>query len=97
MKKTKQFNLRAFILNEAKKLQKEAAGLDGVPTPIEKIVADEYEPGEEAGKIEKDIDFIKVLKIKEAKLNKAHKSLVREMRKVQKAKRQTKKRIMKRI
>jgi hypothetical protein len=97
MKKTKKFNLRAFILAEAKKLQAESAGLDGIPTPVEKIKPTEYEPGEEADQLESDIDFIKVLKIKEEKLNKVHKNLVKEMRKVQLTKRKLKKRILKKI
>ena len=97
MKKSKPFNLRSFILNEAKKLQREANDLDGIPTPVEKVSAVEVEAGEEANVLEKEIDFIKALKIKEAKLDLKHKILVREMRKVQSAKRTLKKRILKKI
>ena len=97
MKKTKKFNLKAFILEEAKKLQAEAANLDGKLEPTEKVSAKEYQAGEEAEQLENDIDFIKALKIKEAKLNQVHKNLVREMRKVQLAKKKAKNRILKKI
>ena len=97
MKKSKKINLRAFIIKEAKKLQEEAGKLDGVPTPVEKVKAEETEAGEEAQSLEKEIDFIKALKIKEAKLNLKHRNLVREMKKVQSAKRTLKKRILKKI
>ena len=97
MKKKNTFDLRAFIIAEAKKLQAEASGLDGVPTPVEKVSADEYEASEAANQLENDIDFIKALKIKEAKLNRAHKKLVQEMRKVQSRKSRLKKEILKKI
>ena len=84
MKKSKPFNLRSFILN-------------GIPTPVEKVSAEEVKAGDEANVLEKEIDFIKALKIKEAKLDLKHKILVREMRKVQSAKRTLKKRILKKI
>ena len=64
MKKSKPFNLRSFILNEAKKLQREANDLDGIPTPVEKVSAEEVKAGDEANVLEKEIDFIKALKEK---------------------------------
>ena len=97
MSKSKNFNLRAFIIAEAKRLQAESASLDGVPTPVEKVSAKEYEADEAADQLENDIDFMKALKIKESKLNKVHKFLVQEMRKVQSQKRLAKKRILKNI
>jgi hypothetical protein len=97
MKKTKKLNLKAFILAEAKRLQRESAALDGTLEPVEKVEADEYEAGEEADQLENDIDWIKALKIKETKLNKIHKNLVREMKKVQSAKKKAKRNILKKI
>jgi len=97
MKKSKKFNLKAFILAEAKKLQAEASGLSGDLEPVEKVSAEEVDADEQAEALENDIDFIKALKIKETKLNKVHKNLVKEMRKVQSAKRKAKKRILKKI
>ena len=97
MKKSKKFNLKAFILAEAKKLQSEASGLDGSLEPVEKVSAEEVDADEQADALENDIDFIKALKIKETKLNKVHKNLVKEMKKVQSAKRKAKKRILKKI
>jgi hypothetical protein len=87
--KTK-FNLRAFVL-------KEAAKLSGKPTPVEKVKAIEVKAGEEAQHLELDIDYIKALKIKEAKLNAIHRKLVKEMRKVQTRKSIVKKKIIKKI
>jgi len=97
MKKTKKFNLKAFILAEAKRLQSESAGLDGTLEPVEKVSAVEFEAGEEAEQLESDIDWMKALKIKETKINKVHKNLVKEMKKVQSAKLKIKKRILKNI
>ena len=90
MARKKPFNLRAFVL-------KEAAALSGKETPVEKVKAEEYEASEAAQQLELDIDYIKALKIKEAKIAKLHKDLVREMRKVQKRKKTLKRRVTKNI
>ena len=90
MAKAKKFNLRKFVLEEAAKLS-------GDVVPVEKVKAKEIEPGEEGSQLELDIDFIKALKIKEAKLNKIHKKLVKEMRKIQLKKRALKKRVIQKI
>ena len=63
-KKVNSKNLRAFILREARKLQKEAAKKGEVRTDAE---AKEYKAGEEADTIANDIDFIKALNIHERK------------------------------
>jgi len=86
----KPFNLRAFVIREAAKLS-------GKVEPVEKVKAVEVEAGEEAQHLELDIDYIKALKIKEAKLNAMHKKLVKEMRKVQAKKTIIKKNIIKKI
>lgn len=89
-RKTKQFNLKKFIL-------KEAAKLSGKPTPINKVKAKEYKPGQEASQLEKNIDHAKHLKLKEEKIRAAHKKLVNEMRRLQKRKVALKKKIIKDI
>ena len=71
-------NLRAFVLNEADKLQKEA--LAKKIEDVSKTKADEYEAGDEAGTIEKDIDFIKALNIHEKRVLKKLK-IIREHKK----------------
>ena len=86
----KKFNLRAFVLAEAAKLS-------GKAQPVEKVKAVEVEAGEEAQNLELDIDYIKALKIKEAKINAMHRKLVKEMRKVQAKKSAVKKKIIKKI
>ena len=59
--------LKRLILSEAKKLQKESSFKK--PEDTSKVKAKEYEAGEEADTLEKDIDILKALKIKEAKIN----------------------------
>ena len=81
--------LRNFVLKEARKLQREAA-LSGKLDPIEKVKAVEYEAGEEAQQLEKDIDHIKALKIHERKLK-------LRMRKIQEAKQKLRRRIAKKL
>ena len=81
--------LKNFILKEARKLQREAA-LSGKLDPIEKVKADEYEAGEEAQQLEKDIDHIKALKIHESKLK-------FRMKKIQEAKKKLRRRIVKKL
>ncbi len=71
-------NLRAFVLSEAEKLQKEA--LAKKIEDVSKTKADEYEAGDEAGTIEKDIDFIKALNIHEKRVLKKLK-MIREHKK----------------
>jgi hypothetical protein len=90
MSTRKKFNLRAFVLSEAAKLS-------GKTQPVEKVKAVEIEAGEEAQQLELDIDYIKALKIKEAKINAMHRKLVKEMRKVQAKKSAVKKKIIKKI
>jgi predicted nucleic acid-binding Zn-ribbon protein len=87
--------LRKIVLLEARKLQKES--LSGKVEDTSKVKAEEYEAGQEATTLEKDLDHIKALKIKESLLNRQHKKLVREMRRLQEAKRKLRKKIVKNI
>tara|TARA_R110001592_G_scaffold6744_3_gene36386 strand:- start:515 stop:790 length:276 start_codon:yes stop_codon:yes gene_type:complete len=89
-KKTKSFDLRKFILQEAAKLS-------GKLVPTSKVKAKEYKAGQEASQLEKNVNHAKHLKLKEAKIKAAHKRLVLEMRKLQKRKVALKKRIIKDI
>ena len=55
------FNLRNFVLREARRLQRESSGLSGKVQPTEKVKADEVDADGYADTLEKDIDFIKAL------------------------------------
>lgn len=94
--KKAKFDLRSFVLREARKLQKESS-LSGKPVPSEKTKADEVDADAYADSLEKDIDFIKALKIKEAKIQNEHKALAKKMRKLQEVKRKLRKKIIKNI
>lgn len=89
-RKRKSFDLKKFILQEAAKLS-------GKPTPVSKVKAKEYKAGQEAKQLEKDVNHAKHLKLKEEKINAAHRRLVNEMRRLQKRKVALKKKIMKEI
>tara|TARA_B100000700_G_C14908148_1_gene790840 strand:+ start:223 stop:546 length:324 start_codon:yes stop_codon:yes gene_type:complete len=89
-------SFRNFVLREARKLQKEAA-LSGKIEDVSKIKAKEYKPGEEADTLEKDIDFIKALKIKENKIRRQHKRMKRQMKQIQERKRRLRAKILKNI
>jgi len=59
-------SLRVLILKEVAELQNEA--LTGKVQDTSKVKAIEYKPGEEAKQLEKDIDYMKALKIHESRL-----------------------------
>ena len=80
--------LKRMIMQEAKKLRMEV--LETGQEDIEKVSAEEVDADDLAGSIESDIDFIKVLKIKESRL-------LRKLREVKKAKAEAKSRLVKRI
>ena len=94
--KKSKFNLRSFVVKEARRLQRESA-LTGKIEPIEKVKALEVDADEYADSLEQDIDFIKALKIKESRLNRTHKKLVKEMRRLQTRKTKARKRVLKKI
>ena len=62
--------LRSIILEEKEKLINEADPIVQGVTDPEKVSADEVDAGAQAGTLEKDIDYIKALKIQEAKMKK---------------------------
>ncbi len=81
--------LRKYILREARKLQTENLG-DADPMQPVDASAEEYEAGEEADQLEKDIDHIKALKIEETKL-------INRLRRLREVKKIVKKRMLKKI
>ena len=94
-KKAKKFDLRAFVLSEARKLQKEA--LTGKPKETSKVKAKVYQAGDEASSLEKDVDFLKALKIKENNLRRENEKLVRQVKKFQEKRRILRRRVIKKI
>ena len=80
--------LKRMIVQEARKLRMEV--LETGQEDIEKVSAEEVDADELAGSIESDIDFIKVLKIKESRM-------LRKLKEVKSAKAAVKKRLAKRI
>jgi len=79
--------LRKLVLQEKRKIQE---SLEQGEEEVEKVDAEETDADEMADSIEKDIDFIKALKIQENILN-------RKMKKVQEAKKRLKSRLQKKL
>lgn len=84
-------SLKKMIQEEASRIQKESSDpfVAGVEK-IEKVKAEEVDADEIAGSLEKDIDYIKALKIHE-------KRLTDKLKKIQEAKNLLSKRISKNI
>lgn len=80
--------LKRMIVQEARKLRMEV--LETGKEDPEKVAAEEVDADDLAGSIESDIDFIKALKIKEARL-------VRKLKEVKKVKSQVRNRLVKRL
>lgn len=81
--------LKKYILGEARRLQKENLGSADPMKPVD-ASAEEYEAGEEADQLEKDIDHIKALKIEEARL-------IKRLQRLREVKKIVKKRMLKKI
>lgn len=82
--------LRRLVLEEAAKL-------DGKLEDVSKVKAKEVEASEFADTIEQDIDMYKAMKIKEARLQRQHRRLVQEARRIRRNKRIAKKRILRNL
>jgi len=93
--KSRKFNLKAFVLREARKLQKEA--LSGKLKDVSKVKAKVVDAGEEASSLEKDVNFIKALKIKENRLRRQNRKIVKQVKKLQERRRILRKRVIKKI
>ena len=80
--------LKRMIVQEARKLRMEV--LETGKEDAEKVHAEEVDADDLAGSIESDIDFIKALKIKEARL-------LRKLKEVKRTKLKVRNRLTKRI
>ena len=82
--------LRRFVMREAAKLS-------GDLEDVEKVKAEEVEADEYADTLEQDIDMYKAMKIKEARIRRQHRKMIREARKVRALKNKAKKRILRNL
>ena len=82
--------LRKFVIRESEKLTGE---LD----PVEDVSAEEVDADAYAETLESDIDMYKAMKIKEARLRRRYRKMIREARKVRKNKLIAKKRILRKL
>ena len=82
--------LRRFVIRESEKLS-------GELEPVEDVSAEEVDADGYADTLEQDIDMYKAMKIKEMKLRRAHRKLVKEARKARRNKTLAKKKILRRL
>lgn len=80
--------LKKIIVQEARKLRMET--LEQGKDDVDKVSADETDADDFANTLEKEIDFIKALKIKEARL-------VKNLRRIREAKTKLRRKIARRI
>ena len=83
-------SLRKFVM-------KEAAKLSGELEDVSKVSAEEVDADEYAETLEQDIDMYKAMKIKEARMRRQYRKLVREARKVRRNKNLAKKKILRKL
>ena len=89
-KKMSASSLRKFVMREAAKLS-------GELEDVSKVQAEEVEADEYAETLEQDIDMYKAMQIKEARMRRQYRKLVREARKVRRNKQLAKKRILRKL
>ena len=82
--------LRKFVM-------KEAAKLSGELEDVSKVKAEEVEADGYADTLESDLDMYKAMKIKEARMRRQYRKLVREARKVRRNKILAKKKILRKL
>ena len=82
--------LRKIVLEERAKLLETSDPVASGVEDVEKVGADEVDADDLAQTLEKDIDHVKVLKLKERRLRK-------EIKKIQERRRRIRSRILKRI
>ena len=82
--------LRRMVLQERRKLRETSDPIAAGIEDVEKVSADEVDADDYAGSLEKDIDYIKALKIHERKLKK-------QLKRIQEAKTKLKKRVVRKI
>tara|TARA_X000000950_G_C13606509_1_gene533530 strand:- start:280 stop:594 length:315 start_codon:yes stop_codon:yes gene_type:complete len=83
-------SLRRFVMREAAKLS-------GELEPTDKVKAEEVDADGYADTLESDIDIYKAMKIKEAKLRRKYRKMIREAKRVRKNKLIAKKRILRNL
>tara|TARA_B100000963_G_C22247884_1_gene502880 strand:+ start:109 stop:345 length:237 start_codon:yes stop_codon:yes gene_type:complete len=76
---------------------KEAAELSGELESIESVSAEEVDADELADTLEQDLDMYKAMKIKESKLRRQYKAMMKEARRVRRNKQLAKKKILRRL
>ena len=82
--------LRNFVLQEAAKLT-------GKFKPVEDVSAEEVDADDYANTLEQDLDIYKAMKIKEVKMRRQYRKLVREAKKVRRNKMLAKKKILRKL
>lgn len=82
--------LRRFVM-------KEAAKLSGELEDVSKVEAEEVDADGFADTLEQDLDMYKAMKIKEARMRRQYRKLVREARKVRRNKNLAKKKILRKL
>ena len=82
--------LRKFVM-------KEAAKLSGELEDVSKVKAEEVDADGYADTLENDLDMYKAMKIKEARMRRQYRKLVREARKVRRNKILAKKKIIRKL
>jgi hypothetical protein len=82
--------LRNFVLREAAKLT-------GNLTAVEDTAAEEVDADDYANTLEQDLDIYKAMKIKEVKMRRQYRKLVREAKKVRRNKMLAKKKILRKL
>ena len=90
VRKMSSASLRKFVM-------KEAAKLSGQLEDVSKVSAEEVDADEYAETLEQDIDMYKAMKIKEARMRRQYRKLVREARKVRRNKNLAKKKILRKL
>jgi len=83
-------SLRKFVM-------KEAAKLSGELEDVSKVSAEEVDADGFAETLDQDIDMYKAMKIKEARMRRQYRKLVREARKVRRNKNLAKKKILRKL
>ena len=82
--------LRRFVMEEAAKLS-------GELEPVEKVKADEVDADGYADTLEHDLDIYKAMKIKEARIKRQHRKIVKEARRVRALKNKARKKILRNL
>ena len=97
-RKSRRSTARKITSAELRRLvMEEAAKLTGELEDIEDVKAEEVDADGYADTLEHDLDMYKAMKIKESKMRREYRKLVREARKVRKNKMIAKKRIIRKL